>query len=383
MKMKTLLLTIVLFVSSNLFAQTDDYDPDGTYWGPDFSSVNIDFTQSSTNPSTSVFPDPIADGNIRQYDCLGLIRYTIINGPVLGQTGVSKNKLYNNNPTIDGKANNTVGGEPTIYFPRLINGAGKIRIRGWVSPVRSMFLNYYDEDAAKWVYKGAITIPSDGTNMVEYDINVSKPTRLKLMYNSTSWLSILSIEVSAYGEELSTLPLTLLGYNAELEGAVIKKHWTTTNEVNTSHFIVERSSNGTDFTSTGEIKAKNTPGQHDYYFTDQLPSHLLSASTLYYRLLQVDKDGKSSYSQIVPVKIGISNKIILSPNPAKDYIHVFAPGSKSFSIISTAGTEVFSTGLNPKQDSATIRFGNLAKGIYLVKITDIENKVTIEKILIE
>ncbi|GEM_PF-3210470 len=382
MKMKTLLSAIVLFASSSLFAQTDDYDPDGTYWGPNFTSVNVDFTQAVINTPPD-FPDPIEDEEIRQYECLGITKYTIQNRAILGESGVYKNVLFNNNPTINGNNNTGANASPTIYFPRQVNGAGKIRIRGWVSPSRSMFLSYYDEDTDKWVYKGGVTIPSDGTNIVEYDVNVSKPTRLKLLYNSTSWLSILSIEVSAYGEELSTLPLSLLGYNVRMEDGATKSHWTTANEVNTSHFIIERSSNGTDFLAVGRVDAKNTTGQHEYHFTDRLPSHLLSVPTLYYRLLQIDNDGKSSYSQVVPIKVSLNSRVSISPNPAKDYLRISSLGAKSLSIMSTAGAEVFSTALNPKQESELIRFGNLAKGIYLVKITDKEDNVTVEKIIIE
>lgn len=378
MKMKTLLFAILLFASSG-FAQTD-YDQDGTYWGPDYTSVNVDFTQPTSN-----FPDPIADETIRQYDCLGLIKYTI-NQTTVG--GVTTKRLFNNNPEINGKKNNTSGGAPLIYFPKLANGAGKIRIKGWITgtsnqPMQLSTFNY-DEAEAEWVWKQQITIPAaNGTNMVEANINIEQPVQLRLLYDKTAWISILSIEVSAYGEELTTLPLTLLGYNASLENVEVKNRWSTTNEVNTSHFVVERSSNGADFIAVGEVKAQNTSGQHDYFFTDPLPSYLRSEGTLYYRLQQVDTDGKNSYSQIVPVKVKLGNKITFSPNPAKDYLHVYAPNSKSLSVISTNGTEVFSTTLNTKQENFTVHLGSLAKGIYLAKITDTENRIIVEKILIE
>lgn len=197
MKMKTLLLAITFFAASSLYAQTL-FDQKGNYKGPDHTSVKVDFTKSSEN----ALSEPIVE-EIRQYDCLGLIRYAISNKEVLGEGG-KKNVLFNNNPTINGKKNQD-GGSPTIYFPKLANGANKIRIKGWVlgGAAQPLQLSAYNEATGKWVWKQAITIPRDGSNLVEADINIDEPVQLRLLYNKTSWIYILSIEISAFGEELS------------------------------------------------------------------------------------------------------------------------------------------------------------------------------------
>jgi ELWxxDGT repeat protein len=58
------------------------------------------------------------------------------------------------------------------------------------------------------------------------------------------------------------LPLHLVDFKARLVNADGLLSWNTTNEENTSHFIVERSLNGRSFTSIGKVQAANTPGNH-------------------------------------------------------------------------------------------------------------------------
>ncbi|MFD1631393.1 T9SS type A sorting domain-containing protein [Pseudopedobacter beijingensis] len=378
--MKTLLLSFVLFTSLNVLAQTTDYAADGIYSGLPFTSVNVNFTQATV--STDDFPNPIVDNNLRQYDCLGLVRYTFSKRTPPGESK-SISVLYNSNPDIDGKNNTRAA---TIYFPTLKDGVGKIRIEGWLgsgATERNVLLYSYNTSTNTWGDLKYFAIPAgNGIQVVDFVLDKQGPQRLKLEYKSGEYPSITRIAISAYGQELP-LPLTLIGYDARLENTSIKNHWTTASEVNTSHFMIERSINGIDFTAVGRVDSKNTAGQHDYYFTDQLSADLLSISTLYYRLKQVDIDDKSNYSKVVPVKVGLGNKIVISPNPAKDYLRVFVPGAKSLSIISVNGVEVFSTKLNPDQDGELVHFGNLVKGLYLVKVTDIENKVIAEKIVIE
>ncbi len=93
--------------------------------------------------------------------------------------------------------------------------------------------------------------------------------------------------------------------------------WTVGREWNVSHYIVERKATGDQqfFELTEKISVKdNKFGYSDYTFNDQ---DKIDSGICYYRVKQVDFDGKFSYSEIVYIKESSSLSINLYPNPAK------------------------------------------------------------------
>ncbi len=217
---------------------------------------------------------------------------------------------------------------------------------------------------------------------------VSESDRVNVTGNGINTeISINTTDKMGMAEEIilvsnKPLPLELLGYHVRLEQGNVHHRWTTINEMNTSRFVIERSSNAVDFVPVGEVGAFNTVGRHSYYFTEELPAQLLADGTLYYRLQQVDHDGKSTYSQKVSVELKSAREIRINPNPVKDYLHIYAPDARYLSIISTEGKEVYSAKLKQGQDSFTVFMDNFVKGVYTVKLMYADNKVAIEKILV-
>ncbi|MFT3980739.1 MAG: T9SS type A sorting domain-containing protein [Ferruginibacter sp.] len=131
--------------------------------------------------------------------------------------------------------------------------------------------------------------------------------RSKNNWSITNYISFIKGQV---------LPLRFLAVTAAASGNDVLVNWTTADEINTSHFIIEYSSNGTAFTGVGNVTAANTPGTHHYSFnhTDA------PAGMLYYRIRQVDADGTFSYSNIVRVNIRPLQRIAVYPNPATNEI---------------------------------------------------------------
>src|SRR5690606_34582762 len=135
------------------------------------------------------------------------------------------------------------------------------------------------------------------------------------------------------------LPLNFLNYDVRFENGKIKHTWQTTNEINTSHFVIELSTNGIDFNAVGEIRSRNHLVHHIYNFTEQ-SSDFETTEIVYYRLKQVDSDGRFDYSKVVTVKLKASKKITLSPIPVKDYLHISTRDANSLSIVTMDGKEV-------------------------------------------
>ncbi|WP_144051802.1 T9SS type A sorting domain-containing protein [Fibrisoma limi] len=93
-----------------------------------------------------------------------------------------------------------------------------------------------------------------------------------------------------------TLPVELVSFTAKPAGKHVQLAWSTTSEREADRFVVERSGDLKEYTRVGEVVAKGTTDQRQYYgLTDESPM----IGNNYYRLKQVDTDGSIHYSKIV------------------------------------------------------------------------------------
>ncbi len=180
------------------------------------------------------------------------------------------------------------------------------------------------------------------------------------------------------------LPLKFLSYELSLRGTKqsIENLWQTANEINVSHFNVQRSINNKDFTTIGKLSAQNK-NYNDYSFIDNLTINE-KPETLWYRIESIDKDGKKQYSETKSLNIQhSSSRITIYPNPAKDIVTISSKEKiKELSIINQLGQVVYSNSLNNNQ-SSTINIQGFAKGLYIVKIITIKGELITEKLIIE
>lgn len=122
---------------------------------------------------------------------------------------------------------------------------------------------------------------------------------------------------------LTSLPLTLLQFQAENNGSLVQLQWQTSQEENTASFAVERSADGKTFTTIGTVKAVNNASfKNSYALTDAQPLN----GTAYYRLKMIDIDGRFTYSQFVSVRNNYNAALQIAPNPASNVLYVQAKG---------------------------------------------------------
>ncbi len=120
-------------------------------------------------------------------------------------------------------------------------------------------------------------------------------------------------------DPVPVLPLTLLNFGATLSNNVVNCTWQTSNEINTNYFNIQRSNDGITFSNINTIHAAgNSSLNKSYSFVDKSPNNGIN----YYRLQMVDKDGKLTYSKVLPVNIIIKQPFAIYPNPVKDYLFV-------------------------------------------------------------
>ena len=111
---------------------------------------------------------------------------------------------------------------------------------------------------------------------------------------------------------VTPLPVEFISVSANLLNKnTVAVKWEAIADLQHDHFEVERSENGTHFINLG--RAGNLP---PYQFIDKAPK----IGTNFYRVKQVDKDGKATYSKVVSVLVDHAVELALSPNPVKDKV---------------------------------------------------------------
>ncbi|MGB8195099.1 MAG: T9SS type A sorting domain-containing protein [Chitinophagaceae bacterium] len=169
-----------------------------------------------------------------------------------------------------------------------------------------------------------------------------------------------------------TLPVRLLFLTAARNQRNVLITWDTDNEVNSSHFDIEYSLNGISFTKLARADAKNLPGINHYSFV-----HISFASTAaYYRLKQVDLDGRFVHSKIIKVELVKEMHVMVSPNPAGSFIQlkdVKADEIRAIQIVSVDGR---SWNTNTINNQMQINISHLSGGVYIIKLVKKDNSVT-------
>lgn len=120
----------------------------------------------------------------------------------------------------------------------------------------------------------------------------------------------------------STLPVLLTAFAARLRAKKIAIEWTTSMETNSDHFGVQRSSDGIDFLPMASIKAsRNSNTPTNYNVLDDNPL----SGTNYYKLIQVDIDGKAVNHGVRVVNFNSSAlaSVTIYPNPVNDGSGIF------------------------------------------------------------
>ena len=169
---------------------------------------------------------------------------------------------------------------------------------------------------------------------------------------------------------LGTLAGRLHDFSAQLNADKVKLQWSTGVEENFSHFVVQRSVNGKDFTDVAVIFSNTL--KHSYEYSDDLRS----ASFVYYRLKMVDVGRKSQISGIRLIKaVSASSSVTIQayPNPVVNELRITIPASwqsapVSYTLFDAIGS-VKKRILNSANQTESIGMRDLEAGLYIVKVT--------------
>jgi hypothetical protein len=169
----------------------------------------------------------------------------------------------------------------------------------------------------------------------------------------------------AISQVVGPLPLTWLDFHAVRKDEVIELHWNTANERDNLFFSVERSTDGYTFYEVGKVKpneSANTKNEYAFYDTQDL------AKAVYYRIKQLDSDGKYSYSSIAFVNADASSTLLFEvyPNPSlSGEINVhFTSEVVALELIDVLGKSIYSIALT--KDHTSIKLTGIIPGVYIL-----------------
>lgn len=131
--------------------------------------------------------------------------------------------------------------------------------------------------------------------------------------DASSNQSLESAPLSAVTESNGPLPVEFFHFDYTIRKDNVVLNWKTASERDNSHFEIERGFGVNDFQKIGQINGSGTTTEiQSYEFEDRYPK-----SSNFYRIKQVDFDGKSSYSDIIRVEMEIDpfKDLRLFPNP--------------------------------------------------------------------
>ncbi|TAE10221.1 MAG: hypothetical protein EAY72_11780, partial [Bacteroidetes bacterium] len=182
------------------------------------------------------------------------------------------------------------------------------------------------------------------------------PTTLATAPSNTAYRGV------SFTPEVNVLPVQVQSFSGNSRQGKALLQWQVANETNFSHYTVEKSINGTQFSSVGAVKAT---GATSYEFNDAS----LKASQ-YYRLKLVDKDGSFRYSSVVLVRSSAGNtNLQIVPNPVANEAvlqHNTAKKGDRVNIVAANGSVVKSVVVAENAEQTKLTVEGLSSGRYQV-----------------
>jgi hypothetical protein len=184
----------------------------------------------------------------------------------------------------------------------------------------------------------------------------------------------------------STLPVKLISFSGSLNGNMTSLNWVTENLQNFDRFEIERSTNGSNYTSIGQKLPVGDPASRTtYQFGDNIAS--LSENIIYYRLRMIDADGSFAYSNVIFVRRdqkGLTG-LVINPNPiikgsmATARFEASLKGSVEFNVIDMNGKVVHKQQNVVTEGTNSVTINNLERlqaGMYILQMRNGENVLT-------
>ena len=175
------------------------------------------------------------------------------------------------------------------------------------------------------------------------------------------------------------LPVTLISFKAVREEVIAKLSWITSQETNSSHFDVERSSTGNGWEKIGIVNALTNSSSHkEYQYSDMEPA----PGENLYRLKMTDLDGTFAYSIVRAVNFGEQEVEISSyPNPVSDRLLIKMKDIRNINGLTIYNSSGIAVGSFDKYQANGIQVTILPAGLYILKIKTVDGRSILNKFM--
>lgn len=164
--------------------------------------------------------------------------------------------------------------------------------------------------------------------------------------------------------ELTPLPVTLTKFTVVKQGTTALLQWQTAQEQNSKDFTIQRSNDGVKFTGIGSVAAAgNSNATLNYAFVD--PSPVVGKN--YYRLLQSDLDGKSSYSPVKVLQFANTGNLVWYSTGSRTVEVNLQNGTNENYLITDISGKLIRQG---QLSNGRTTLSKLTAGVYVVKVYD-------------
>jgi hypothetical protein len=279
---------------------------------------------------------------------LDLLRVSDVAGIVTTPSGISIACTWHINPSTTNGRN----GVEFRWLPAINNGKSLAQLQAW---------RYNGTD---WEPRGPqFSAPSTSPLITSVPINVTQ---------FSPW---------TISDVLNPLPVELLAIKAYWNARNIPEvEWQTVAEIQADYFDVERSYNASDFVKIGTVPAKGS--NSTYIFEDKQFS--TKANVIYYRLRQIDKNGKFAYSRVVMVSRELESRFVpkVYPNPTAGtiFVEMLVEEPVVMRVTDMYGKEHHRFVISATESKFDL--GNLPKGVYFLQF-ETKNGTNIIKLAVQ
>jgi|GEM_PF-6261343 len=230
-------------------------------------------------------------------------------------------------------------------------------------------------------------VPAGGSLIIKYTATAPSSSTSNLTTTVKDYIATTQVGSAQNTVAVTTtLPVSLVSFNANWKNETVKLDWSTATESNSSSFEIERSNDNSSFIKIGSVAAAgNSNTKTNYSFTDNYASNDVN----YYRLKMLDIDQHYKYSTVIVVRKNTNNFQLKSvfPNPFANEIQVGITLNKNqdirLNLLNNEGKLLLSKDTKGKTGINTLLLNNLgplSKGIYLLQLVT-ENGNINEKLL--
>jgi hypothetical protein len=242
-----------------------------------------------------------------------------------------------------------------------------------------------DWTTAETALEGAIfQTAGTGIGIIQYlgaGSGWSTPTGTGNVATATSASTFSSFSQFAVVDNLFILPVVVSDFNAVLNNdhtALLS--WSASDEMEIGDFEVQRSTDGSNFSTIGTVQAIST--ESDYSLIDPNPA----SGVNYYRLLIQETDGSVGYSNIRTVDLSSTAAIGIYPNPTANQINVSVSNATpdlTIRLVSLTGQVLQS--ITPGATGASVTMINVSQypaAIYLVQLVNSQKVLQVSSVMV-